>query len=161
MSRSTTINTHIVPFTKNVEKQIVINKGDISDKYSNDCTETGWIYHDTYETYMQDIKLLTNLEDGTVNNHYNILLPCSLNKNVCDSGSTDPYAYTWENSENCIIEEFHTAPVKMIQMYRKYYIVREYKTEAETTEAVIRRAQPFKGPRNTFIFQIYNNPVNL
>ena len=80
---------------------------------------------------MQDIKLLVNLEDGTVNNHYNIPLPCSLNKNGCDSGSTDPYAYTWENREKCIIEELHTAPVKMIQMDRKYYIVREYETEPE------------------------------
>ena len=53
---SATINTHKLPFTKNVKKQTVINKGDISDKYSNECTETGWIYHDTYETYMQDIK---------------------------------------------------------------------------------------------------------
>ena len=158
---SATINTHKVPFTKNVKKQTVINKGDISDKYSNDCTETGWIYHDTYETYMQDIKLKVNLKDGTVNNPYNIPLPCSLNKNGCDSGSTDPYAYTSENRENCIIEELHTAPVKMIQMDRKYYIVREYEAEPETTEAVIRRAQPFKGPRNTFIFQIYNNPQSI
>ena len=158
---SATINTNKVPFTKNVKKQTVINKGDVSDKYSNECTETGWIYHDTYETYMQDIKLLVNLEDGTVNNHYNIPLPCSLNKNGCDSGSTDPYAYTWENRENCIKEELHTAPVKMIQIDRKYYIVREYETEPESTEAVIRRAQPFKGPRNTFIFQIYNNPQSI
>ena len=44
---SATINTNKVPFTKNVKKQTVINKGDISDKYSNECTETGWIYHDT------------------------------------------------------------------------------------------------------------------
>ena len=82
---SATINTHKVPFIKNVhkvqfiknvKKQTVINKGDISDKYSNECTETGWIYHDFYETYRQDIKLLVNLEDGTVNNHYNIPLAC-------------------------------------------------------------------------------------
>ena len=46
-------------------------------------------------------------------------------------------------------------------MDRKYYIVREYETEPETTEAVIRRAQPIKGPRNTFIFQIYNNPQSI
>ena len=65
---SATINNHKVPFTKNVKKQTVRNKGDISDKYCNECTETGWIYHDTYATYMQDIKLLVNLEDGTVNN---------------------------------------------------------------------------------------------
>ena len=83
---SATINTHKVPFTKNVKKQTVINKGDVSDKYSNECTETGWIYHDTYETYMQDIKLLVNLEDGTVNNQYKIPLPCNLNKIDCDSG---------------------------------------------------------------------------
>ena len=43
-------------------------------------------------------------------------------------------------------------------MDKKYYIKREYETEPETTEAVIRRAQPFKGRRNTFIFQICNNP---
>ena len=99
---SATINTHKVPFTKNIKKQTVINKGDISDKYSNECTETGWIYHDTYKTYMQDIKLLVNLDDGTVNNHNNIPLLCSLNKNGCDSGSTDPYAYTGGKKENCI-----------------------------------------------------------
>ena len=63
--------------------------------------------------------------------------------------------------ENCIIEELHTAPVKMIQMDRKYYIVREYETEPETTKAVIRRAQPFNGPRNTSIFQIHNNRQSI
>ena len=66
---SATINTHKFPFTKTVKKLTVLNKEDVSDKYSNDCTETGCIYHDTYETYTQDIKLLVNLEDGTVNNH--------------------------------------------------------------------------------------------
>ena len=46
----------------------------------------------------------------------------------------------------------------MIQIDRKNYIVREYGTEPESTETIIRREQPFKGPRKTFIFQIYNNP---
>ena len=46
-------------------------------------------------------------------------------------------------------------------MDKKYYIVRENETEPETREAVIRRAQPFKGPRNTFFFQIYNNPQSI
>ena len=45
----------------------------------------------------QDFKLQLKLEDGTVNIFYNIPLPCSLNKICCDSRSTDPYAYTWEN----------------------------------------------------------------
>ena len=62
--------------------------------------------------HMHDSKLLVDLEDGTVNNHYNNPLPCSLNKKGYDSGSTDPYEYTWENRENCIIEELHSAPVK-------------------------------------------------
>ena len=42
-----------------------------------------WIYHDTNETYMQDNKLLVNLKDGIVNNHYNIPLSCNLNKSGC------------------------------------------------------------------------------
>ena len=42
--------------------------------------ETGWIYHDTYEKYMQDFKLLVKLADGKINNYYNIPLPCSPNK---------------------------------------------------------------------------------
>ena len=46
-------------------------------------------------------------------------------------------------------------------MDKKYYILREYETEPETTEAVIRRAQLFKGPQNTFIIQIYNNPQSI
>ena len=46
-------------------------------------------------------------------------------------------------------------------MDRKYYIVREYETEPQSVETVIRRAQPFKGPQNTFIFQIYNNPQSI
>ena len=51
----------------------------------------------THETYMQDSILPLNLKDGTVNNHIKIHLPCSLNKNCCDSGSTGPYTHTWEN----------------------------------------------------------------
>ena len=46
-------------------------------------------------------------------------------------------------------------------MDRKYYIVREYETEPQSVETVIRRAQPFTGPRNTFTFQIYNNPQSI
>ena len=44
---SATINTNKVPFNKNVKKQTVINKSDVSDINSMECTETGWIYHDT------------------------------------------------------------------------------------------------------------------
>ena len=39
-------------------------------------------------------------------------------------------------------------------------MVRDYETEPDSHETVVRRVQPFKGARNTF-FEIYNNPQSV
>ena len=71
------------------------NSGDVGTG-NNECNSRGWITHYTYETYMQNVSLNVNLRDGTVNNWQNIPLPCPLSAGGCDSTSTDPFAYTWD-----------------------------------------------------------------
>ena len=76
----------------------------------------------TYETYMQNVSLNVNLSDGTVNICQNIPLPCPLSAGDCDSTSTDPFAYTWDESNDCLFTTICVFDAQMIKANDKYYI---------------------------------------
>ena len=67
-------------------------------KNPNECDDSGWTVHDTFETYMQDTTLYVNLREGSVNNWQNIPLPCTLSEGGCQSTSTDLNAYSCETT---------------------------------------------------------------
>ena len=152
---SVKLNGDNIKFSLNVKNTEYKNTGAVDSKYRNECDKTGFITHRTYETHMQDIELNLDLRDGTVNNHQNIPLPCSVSEGGCESTSTDPYAYTWQNNENCQSFEISEHFAKMVKMNDKYYIIRD--SDNEHDKKIFWGAQ--KG--GSFVLQIFNKPQAL
>ena len=77
---------------------------------------------DTFEGHTQDITLKVRIKDGISFNRNDQLLPCDLNELECESTILDPYAYTWNAPENCILsvlKEDHARMWKMINTTTK------------------------------------------
>ena len=109
------------------------NLGDVGTG-NNECNSRGRITHYTYETYMQNVSLNVNLRDGTVNNWQNIPLTCPLLAGGCDSISTDPFAYTWDELNNCLFTMICTFDAQMIKANDKYYIVKDPKLSSAQSD---------------------------
>ena len=64
---------------------------------------------------MQNVfSLNVNLRDGTVNNWQNIPLPCPLSSRGCDSLSTVPFAYTWDEPNYCLFTKIRTFDAQIL-----------------------------------------------
>ena len=100
---------------------------------------------------MQNFSLNVNLRDGTVNNWQNIPLPCPLSAGGCDSTSTEPFAYTWDEPNNCLFTVIRTFDAEMIKANDKYYIVKDPKLSSAQSDFDLQ----------SFIFQVYNKPQSL
>ena len=98
---------------------------------------------DTFESYMQNISLTVNLKDDTVNNWHNIPLPCPVYENGCETTSLDPFAYTWDEPENCIFSVLNKFEAKMIRNQENYYIVKDSFTKISNHHTRGRDTQPF------------------
>ena len=126
------------------------NSGDVGTG-NNECNSRGWITHYTYETYMQNVSLNVNLRDGTVNYWQNIPLPCPLSAGGCDSTSTDPFAYTWDEPNNCFFTIIRTFDAQMIKANDKYYIEKDPKFTSAQSDFDLQ----------SFMFQVYNKPQSF
>ena len=100
---------------------------------------------------MQNVSLNVNLRDGTVNNWQNIPLPCPLSAGGCDSTSTDPFAYTWDEPNNCRFTMICTFDAQMIKANDKYYTVKDPKLTSAQSDFDLQ----------SFMFQVYNKPQSL
>ena len=100
---------------------------------------------------MQNVSLNVNLRDGTVNNCQNIPLPCPLSAGGCNSTSTDPFAYTWDEPNNCLFTMIRTFDAQMIKANDKYYIVKDPKLTSAQSDFDLQ----------SFMFQVYNKPQSL
>ena len=87
---------------KGVVEQHLNWNGDADDKFKNECHGFEWIEKDTFETHIQDITLNVKLRDGTVMSRNGQPPPCKLDDLGCESTSLDPYAWIWDNPDNCI-----------------------------------------------------------
>ena len=107
------------------DKKIVTNtnRGKVDGDYHNEFSDRSWIHLDTFESFMQNSFLTVNLKDGTVNNWQNIPLPCPVYENRCDTTSLGPFAYTWDEPQNCIFLVLNKFEAKMIRNKETYYIV--------------------------------------
>ena len=126
------------------------NTGDVGTR-NNEGNSQGWITHNTYETYMQNVSLNVNLRDGTVNNWQIIPLPCLLSAGGCGSKSTDPFAYTWNETNNCLFTMICTFDAQMIKANDKYCIVKDPKLTSAQSDFDLQ----------SFMFQVYNKPQPL
>ena len=100
---------------------------------------------------MQNVSLNVNLRDGIVNNWQNIPLPCPLSAGGCDSTSTDPFAYTWDELNNCLFTMIRFFDAQMVKANDNYYIVKDPKLSSAQSDFDLQ----------SFIFQVYNKPQSL
>ena len=107
--------------------------------------------HTTLMKHMQNVSLNVNLRDGTVNNWQNIPLLCPLSAGGCDSTSTDPFAYTWDEPNNYLFTMIRTFDAQMIKDNEKHYIVKDPKLSSAQSDFDLQ----------SFMVQIYNKPQSL
>ena len=148
---SITLKDQTLDFKKGMKRTVVKQKdfddngADLSDKYRNECDSFGWVNRKTFEGRVQDVTLKVRTKDGKVNSKDGSQLPCPLEELGCDTTSFDPYAYTWEAADNCILAFHRKEDVNMIKQGRNnYYIVSgrnntsQYLFEVKTKAEVVR-----------------------
>ena len=108
-------------FKKGVKKTVVKHndfdddRADLSNKYRNECDSYGWVNRKTFEGQVQDAVLKVRTKDGKVMSKDGLQLPCPLENFGCDTTSLDPYAYTWDAPDNCVLAIHRKQDVNMIK----------------------------------------------
>ena len=127
---SITLKNETLEFKKGVKTTVVKHKdfdddgADLSDKYRNECDSCAWINHKTFEDHVQDVVLKVRTEDGKIMSKDGLQLLCPLEELGCDTTSVDPYAYTWDALDNCVLAICRKEDVNMIKQGKNnYYIV--------------------------------------
>ena len=127
---SITLKDETLEFTKGMKTTVVKQKDfdsdgtDLSDKYRNECDSCEWVKRKTFEGHVQDVVLKVRTKDGKVMNKDGFQLPCPLEEFGCDNTSFDPYAYTWDAPDNCVLAIHRKEDVNMIKQGKNnYYIV--------------------------------------
>ena len=125
------------------QKDFDIDGADLSDKCRNECNSYGWVNHKTFEGHVQNVVLKVHTKDGKVMSKNGLQLPCPLEELGCDTTSFDPYAYTWDAPNNCVLAIHRKGDVNMIKRGKKnYYTVSgrnstsQYLFEVETEPQV-------------------------
>ena len=88
---------------------------DLSDKYRKECDSYGWVNCKTFEGHVQDVVLKVRTKDGKVMSKDGLQLPCPLEELGCDTTSFDPYAYTWDAPDNCVLAIHRKEDVNMFK----------------------------------------------
>ena len=113
----------IVPIEDNKRLTTVINQG-VKRENEVDCDGRGFMYKNTFITYMQDVELSVDYETKKVVNHAGQILPCKVEEGGCESTSLDPYAYTWTNDrDGCVLLRRQTVTGFMVKLDERYYII--------------------------------------
>ena len=94
---------------------------DLSNKYRNECDLYGSVNRKTFEGHVQDVVLKVRTKDGKVMSKDRLQLPCTLGKLGCDTTSFEPYAYTWEARDNCVLAIHRNEDVNMIKQGKNNY----------------------------------------
>ena len=77
---------------------------------------------------MQRVELEVDQETKSVFTPLGLKLPCELKEGGCETTSLDPFAYSWDVPENCIVTKLFTQVAKMIKFTNEpdapqYYII--------------------------------------
>ena len=118
---SKTLKDETIEFKKGVKTSVVKPKyfdddgANLSDKYRKECNSYGFVNRKTFEGHVQDVVLKVRTEDGKVTSKDGLQLPCPLEELGCDTTSFDPYAYTWDAPDNCVLAIHRKEDVNMIK----------------------------------------------
>ena len=113
------LKVETLEFLKGTKTTVVKQKefdnigADLSDKYRNECDLFGYVNRKTSEGHVQDVTFRVRTKDGKVfsKDGFNYLAPW---KNLDLTSSFDPYAYTWDDPDNCVIAIHRKEDVNMI-----------------------------------------------
>ena len=123
---SITLKDETLDFKKGVKTTVVKHKdfdddgSDLTDKYTNKCDSYVWIFRKTFEGHVQDLVLKVRT-DGKVMSKDGLQIPCPLEDLGCDTTSFDPYAYTWDAPDYCVLAIFRKEDVNMIEQRKNTY----------------------------------------
>ena len=102
---------------------IVKTDGSTSDSNRNHCNARGWITRGTFLPHMQRTTLKVRMSAGKILSHFAQVLPCALVELSRETTSLDPYAYIWDNPDNCVLSVLRTEHVNMVKQGTKYYLI--------------------------------------
>ena len=94
---------------------IVKTDGSTSDDNRNHCNIRGWITRDTFLPHMQRTTLKVRMSTGKVLSDSAQVLSCALEELGCETTSLDPYAYIWDNLDNCVLSILRTEEINMLK----------------------------------------------
>ena len=97
------------------QKDFDDNRADLSENYRKECDSYGWVSRKTFEGHVQDVVLKVRTKDGKVVSKDGLQLPCPLEELGCDTTSFDPYAYTWDTPDNCVLAIHRKEDINMIK----------------------------------------------
>ena len=118
---SITLKDETLKFKKGIKTKVVKPKdfdddeADPRDKYRNECDSDGWVNRETFEGHGQDVVFKRRTKDGKVVSKNGLQLPCPLVELGCDTTSFEPYAYTWDALDNCVLALHRKEDVNMIK----------------------------------------------
>ena len=98
---------------------IVITDGFTSDDYRNHCNAGRWIIRDTFFPHMQRTTLKVRMSTGKISSDSAQVFACALEELGCETTSWDPYAYTWDYLDNCVVSVLRTEEVNMVKQGTK------------------------------------------
>ena len=122
---SITSKEETLEFKKRVKITVVEHKYfddggvDLSDKYRNECDSYGWVNRKTFEGHVQHVVLKVRTKEGKLMSEDGLQLPCPLEEFGCDTTSVDPYAYTWDAPDNCVLAIYRKENFNMIKQGKK------------------------------------------
>ena len=127
---SVTLKDETLEFKKVVKTKVVKHKdfdddgAELSDKYKNECDSYAWVNHKTIEGHAQEVVPKVRTKHGKIMSKDELQLPCPLEELGCDTTSCDPYAYTLDPPDNCVLAIHRKEVVNVIkQGESNYYIV--------------------------------------
>ena len=127
--RSVSLFDHKLTFEKGKKKIHHKWTGDVDGDNRNECKSCEWITKGNIESHIQDVPLKVRIKDGKIFNRDDQLLPCDLDELGCESTSLDPYAYTWNAPEKCILSVLIEDYAHMLKIDNHFYIVSQNTSE--------------------------------
>ena len=119
------------PIEFDTKKQSNFNDGQ-SVRTTMHCS-SGQVQHYTFETFMQRVNLTFDYGTKEVSNPNRQKLPCLLMEGGCETTTLDPFAYTWDTPENCVMTKILTQEAKMLKYplssnrnENQFFLISEY-----------------------------------
>ena len=117
--------------------------GDVDGDNRNECKGYEWITKNTFESHTQDITLKVRIKGGKIFDRNDQLITCDLDELGCETTPLDPYAYTWEAPENCILSVLKKDYAHMLRNDKLYF------TASQNTS------------KNKYLFEVKNHSQHL